>query len=421
VRVRYIYSACVVIETPDVRILCDPWFTAGAYDGSWFQWPEISNPIDVIGPTDLIFISHIHPDHYDPNFLRHYRTRYPQAKIVIGRQSPPVLEARLREDGFEFETCEQLSAGSTSLAILPNKARRVNIDTALVVTRAGRSVANLNDNPFDPEQVAAIRRLCDGGPTLALLPYGGATAHPQTYIFASEAELTSAANAKERHFLDIFQRYIAELAPSAVLPFAGKYWLGGPLAALNRYRGIPDPVAAAGEAGGQAFVLADGGHAFFDLDSMTPSEVRLHPYDLAEVSQHLASLDFTGYAYEREIRPDPNRAFPFRPLLNSALRRARERLPVAESCWVCLRPRKASAFYCFDPASTEDVVVLDGAAAIKDLTPRIEIYVDDRYLFGLLSRLYHWNNALIGSHLTYRRTPDEFRRDVFHFLDFLQV
>lgn len=33
-RVRYIYSASVVVETLDVRVLSDPWFTPGTYDGS---------------------------------------------------------------------------------------------------------------------------------------------------------------------------------------------------------------------------------------------------------------------------------------------------------------------------------------------------------------------------------------------------
>jgi hypothetical protein len=51
----------------------------------------------------------------------------------------------------------------------------------------------------------------------------------------------------------------------------------------------------------------------------------------------------------------------------------------------------------------------------------VEIYIDDRYLFGLLTRLYHWNNASLGSHYRFRRVPDIFRRDVFSFLDVLHV
>jgi UDP-MurNAc hydroxylase len=420
-RVRYIYSAGVTIETEDVRILCDPWFTQGAYDGSWHQWPEVEDPVGTIGPMDLIYVSHIHPDHYDPAFLRSYLQSFPAARIIIGRQSPPILEQKMRADGFKAEVVTSLEVGETRITIVPNRGRDLNIDTALVVRRGDKSVANFNDNPFDELLVADVLGACGGSPTMALLPYGGATAHPQTFLFPSEAELLDAVRVKERHFLDVFHRYIEALAPKVVLPFAGKYWLAGPLAALNARRGIPDAVAAAAEAPDCAVVLADGGRAYFDLQTMTASEVRTQPYDEREVDRFLAGLDFPGYTYEREIRPDPDRAFPFLPLLNAALRRARERYPVTEPYWVCIRPHALGKYLCFDPAASGDATVWDGPGAPEHLEPRLEIFIDDRYLFGLLSRLYHWNNASIGSHYTCRRTPDVFRRDVFHFLDYLQV
>ena len=72
-KVRYIYSACIEIQTEDLRILTDPWFTDGAYDGSWHHFPRIDDPLEVIREPDLVYVSHIHPDHYDPVFLRALR------------------------------------------------------------------------------------------------------------------------------------------------------------------------------------------------------------------------------------------------------------------------------------------------------------------------------------------------------------
>ncbi len=83
-KVRYIYSACIVIETEDVAVLCDPWFTPGADGGSWAQYPPlVGDPIDVIGPMDVIYISHTHSDHYDPIFLRRYLARFSDAELLI--------------------------------------------------------------------------------------------------------------------------------------------------------------------------------------------------------------------------------------------------------------------------------------------------------------------------------------------------
>ena len=40
-KVKYIYSACLEIECGGFRILTRCWFTEGAYDGAWFQYPKI--------------------------------------------------------------------------------------------------------------------------------------------------------------------------------------------------------------------------------------------------------------------------------------------------------------------------------------------------------------------------------------------
>lgn len=63
-RVEYKYSACIKIITEDVKILCDPWFGSGAYEGTWNQFPPIKELKKFIDEFDLIYISHIHPDHY---------------------------------------------------------------------------------------------------------------------------------------------------------------------------------------------------------------------------------------------------------------------------------------------------------------------------------------------------------------------
>ena len=71
-QVQIVYSACCVIKTQDVKILCDPWFTQGIHGGTWYHNPIIENPIDIIGECEYIYISHIHEDHYDQEFLKVY-------------------------------------------------------------------------------------------------------------------------------------------------------------------------------------------------------------------------------------------------------------------------------------------------------------------------------------------------------------
>lgn len=416
-KVRYIYSACVVIETADLRVCCDPWFTQGIYDGAWYHYPPlVEDPVDLIGPVTAIYISHIHPDHYDPLFLRGYLARYPRTRLLIGACDPPHLLRKMRIDGFVPEVIQSARFGGTSVHIVPNMAYEEvdNIDTALVIEDGVKSVVNMNDSPFDQDQIERILALCPGGhPTMALLPYAGAGPYPQTYYFATEEALNAAVEQKKRQFLDLFKKYVVALRPERALPFAGKYVLGGPLATLNSIRGIADAVEAWIENQDVAVVLDDGGRATFDLATMMASATRSTLYSPRDLDRYLSVLPFKGYNYVLEIQPLEASRLPVLPLLKAAYERAAERIPVVEQGWLCLWVNGEADAYVLDLAQLSPI---ERRADLSELEPRVEIAIDSRYLFGLLTRLYHWNNAEIGSHYRCRRVPDHHDRRIYGYL-----
>lgn len=424
-RVRYIYSACVAIETDDATILSDPWFTPGAYDGSWYQYPVLDDPIGTIGPVDIIYISHIHPDHYDPVFLRRYLARYPQARLVIGKQKPPYLANKMRIDGFAPEVVDTLRLGATELLIVPNDedgGTKSEIDSALVVREKRRSIVNLNDNPFVPRQIDRILDFCpDRVVDFALLPYSGAGPYPQTFDFADRGELVAAAERKRQQFLSLFDHYLEALQATKAMPFAGKYYLGGPLRHLNKDRGVPDAVELANRHGDRVIVLADGGRATYDLDTGRASAQRTQPYDQAEIERHLTAPYFRGYDFEREIVPLPERSLPLLPLLTSAKRRARAKVRFDDPYWVVFRPETGNAAFSLNLGDDDAPTSHGREEDFARLTPRLEITIDARYLFGLLTRLYHWNNAEVGSLYRSRRVPETYRPDIYQFLNMFQV
>jgi hypothetical protein len=61
------------------------------------------------------------------------------------------------------------------------------------------------------------------------------------------------------------------------------------------------------------------------------------------------------------------------------------------------------------------------AAKAENFSPRSEIEIDSRYLFGLLTGVFHWNNAEVGSQYRTTRVPDVFQRHVQGFLNFFHV
>ena len=58
---------------------------------------------------------------------------------------------------------------------------------------------------------------------------------------------------------------------------------------------------------------------------------------------------------------------------------------------------------------------------VTDIFPRTEVYLDLRYLFGLIIRKFHWSIAEIGSQLKMRRFPDIYDEEVQNFLNYFHI
>jgi UDP-MurNAc hydroxylase len=420
IRVTYLYSACVRIETPDVRVVCDPWFTPGAYDGSWFQFPRLDNPLDRVGPVDYIYVSHIHPDHYDPVFLRSYLARHPGAQLIIADFRHNYLRRRMERDGFAPHVVKSLTVGQTHLDIVPNENEKNgsidpnDIDSALIVRCGERSVVNMNDNLFSESHVNLVRAIAPK-PDIALLGYTGAGPYPQTYC-DEPVQLAKLAERKKQEFFDRYRRMRDALSPRAVIPFAGQYLLGGKLSVLNDGRGVADAVEVLAF-DPTAVVLADGGDASIDAETLRPTSTRTEPYSQAALEAFIATIrdrrmDYEAYIGSELIPQLPIRALAEKGYANAIRRSACDRdhyfcLPI-EGGWLVMNVNRNA------PAC-------DVRPRVDTLEPRSEVELDMRHLFGLLTGIFHWNNAEVGSHLRVRRYPDVYDREAQHFLNFLHV
>lgn len=368
-KVTNLGASCCLIETPDVRILCDPWFTDGIYDGSWYNWPPVV-PFDE--PVDVVWISHLHPDHYDPAFLRPYLAKHP-ARVVIADTNPPHLARMMWRDKIPVDTLSELVVGETSLHLLPSQVMTVdNIDSALVVKWRGETVVNMNDCGFDTETVRRIKAL--GPVSFALLPYSGAGPCPQAFRYQPRTRLEHAL-AKHDFWLTLFTEWIDVLEPERAMPFAGQYVLGGKNAHLNGLRGTPDATECIREG---VFVLA--ANATYDVTTKTASGLRVDPFDPIELEEYAFSLRDRPMAWEADPYPTGLQALIEQAAEHAGPPPLEVRLDVGE-------------LKCGLQGESKNVV---------------QLTVDPRYLAGLLSGKWHWNNAEVGSNLRWWREPDNY-------------
>ena len=97
-RITFIGHAGMFIETRHGSILCDPWFNT-AYFASWFPFPsnEDIDKSQIANPTYL-FVSHLHHDHFDPEFLRDHVSK--ETTVLLPDYPLDLLERELRAVGF---------------------------------------------------------------------------------------------------------------------------------------------------------------------------------------------------------------------------------------------------------------------------------------------------------------------------------
>ena len=262
-KIKLYRSATVGIDFGNFKILTDPWLTDGEYYGSWSHYPyfDINLNLEELNSYDVIYVSHIHPDHCSENTLKKLNKNIP---ILIHKFHSPFLKNKLQRIGFNkilelengikkditkdlgitiyaADNCDpMLCYKFTGCANLDLKNSTQQIDTLSVIEYKNNTLINVNDCPFSlAKHPLNIINQNYKKIDVLLTGYGGAGPYPQCFDNLSYKEKIKEADIKKRSFLDQAHNYIKLLKPQYYLPFAGTYVLSGHLSKKQKIRGVP--------------------------------------------------------------------------------------------------------------------------------------------------------------------------------------
>lgn len=408
--IRYVYSACVEIDTVDAKILCDPWFSQGAYYGAWYHYPYHPEMVSSFRGLTHIYISHIHPDHYDPSALRVIIQNNPNVKVIIKNFTRKILARVMAADGFIFEEVDDLTCGSTMLRICESRTHEDDIDSYLLITDGKFAFGNFNDCVYSDvialETASFLKMHGLDRFNLAAVPYCGAGPYPQCYfdVESEKEQLLLEASRKKVQFLDQLRSYVENVSADRFLPFAGSYLLGGHLSKLNEFRGIPDAIETL-SISDKIRVPADGGEAIFSCSSLTWSHERIDAYDPEDIKARVNDLQKLNLYYEELQIKIPNHIL--HRLCDLAVRNMQIRYAGELS-------------YVFNIISDEfEFKTFINSEVETDF--EFHIWIDRRLLFLLITGIYHWDNAEIGSLYTVDRGDMPYDRYVINALNYCVV
>ena len=70
-KIEFVNHASVLISCNEISILSDPWYFSSIFNQGWrlIYENQIKYIEEVLSRTTHIFISHEHPDHFNPKFF----------------------------------------------------------------------------------------------------------------------------------------------------------------------------------------------------------------------------------------------------------------------------------------------------------------------------------------------------------------
>jgi UDP-MurNAc hydroxylase len=420
-KITHISAACIKIETERTSILCDPWFTEGIYDGAWYKFPEVIKPIDEIGDVDAIYISHLHPDHFDPAFLNEYFSVYGVKKIITSNYDNNIIKKIASRYGLELDCRKCARIGDIDIHIFLQNYDMQDIDSAALFVNGNTAVLNMNDCLYDQIQYEEIKDFITSKKIelgLCALQYGPAGPFPHTY-FELNSELKEISKQHASFYVNRFLETVEFFQPKYALPFASSYMLGGKLAKYNEYLSKIDPFDLSLLDSRIKPLKEPGG--FIDLDKDMIVGLITKKINIEELSEKSEKIKFNKLDYEKEINIAPEKINWERLVRASFANAIRKRIKFKNWNIRVSGHNNMESVFLFDLIICSDdkskiIINKKDDNEKKENKFDLELEIDYRYLFGLLSTHYQWNDAEIGSHMKARR-PGKYDPDIIKFLN----
>lgn len=431
-RITWYTNACVRISSSSGEsILCDPWVNPGAFLGSWFQWPPLPDDFEeklLRDPCNGIYITHLHPDHYDPKFLAKFTKLRPEVPVYVAEfahewlkrsvaavvdkratvvEIPILKTVEIANDFtlkvFAADSCNPLVCGASIPCQTEPKLR--GIDSIGVFCADGFTVVNANDAmgvQLIPQIAANI-----GAADLIMGHYGGASPFPQCFPDVEDKALK--ASEVVQATCDVLVSAADAINAKMIFPFAGQYMLGGRLSHLNESRAtLPlDKAVQLLETMTNREVLSVQPGGSIDLTEPWKDEPYSEPSEEVK-EQYLERISLAVFPYEKRTLEEC--ALAAETLIAAAtpvVQRSRYAKISVENSFVI---GDGSNFVTInlDPSHQETSVTAGASPAFENVTT---ITMPRELLRGLCTRKVgyrgftpmHWNQADVGSHFTWRR------------------
>ena len=421
-KLKFIANACCIVESKKgTKIVSDPWINDGVFDGSWCHFHELKTTWDDLQSVDAVYVSHVHPDHFDNRFFQ-----FPKdTPMIVLDHGMNFLHKNLIAMGYtnliKIKNYETLSFKDFKLSLFApfagNNFFEENtkignlIDSGIVYEADNQSIFNANDNNPNPDSCRELKKRF-GTFDLSMMNYNAAGPYPSCFNNLNEEEKAAEHSNNLHRNVDYLYENLKILNSKYFLPFAGAYVLGGKLAYKNKYLGTMswdkciEMLNNKEKIQGTEYIALNEGTTF-DLDSGEP-DCQYQLIDENEIEAYIEStLSKLKYPYELDEMPDK---LKLEEDINKAVSAMNERLD---------RIKIIPDMCVFLEVGEKEIPIIKVSGSLSK--GNLKCTMDLRLLRRILDRSSHWNNAEIGCHIEFTRKPNYYSPDMHTALQFFHL
>ena len=397
------------------KILNDPWIMDGVFEGSWFHYPPLKTKLSDLNDVDAIYVSHIHPDHYDERYFD-----FPKdVPLIILNEGPNFLKKNLITKGYknfiEIKHDQSVKFKEFNLTLYKPWTGHIYeesligdlINSSLVIEDNGVIAINFNDNTPDEKACLFLKNKFKNI-DLAMLNYNAGGPYPSCFDNLSIDEKKIESERIAQRNLEHACKMISVLKPKSVLPFAGAFIIGGKNYYKNEYLGTStwdecaDYLSKNLKISSKVFCLRE--NQTYDIKNQKQLD-KYEKLDTDEMKIYIDSLKDEKYDYENDHIPEINK---LKKEINLASVRFTERVKkfnIDLKTNVYLR------------VVDENIQIVKGLDADRHLYCDLDL----RLLNRILHKKAHWNNAEIGTHINFKRIPNKMEPDIHTCMSFFHL
>jgi len=438
-KITHFSNSFILIESKGRVMCCDPWVGRANY-GGWHSFPEFNKKklISHLENVDLVYISHIHDDHFDSQFL--IESGLVNKKFIVKNFTFKTLYNRLKSIGVvdiqELEQYTKFSFGGLVMSILPQISSNsdtldedveYDLDTSLVISDGTHTFFNQVDNPYSTVDYVFIKDWINsnyGDITIAALMAGAASEYPHTFLNINRlAERSRVINNSLKKLVD----KLDILKPNYYFPAGGTYIIPGKLHALNSLIAQPSNsqiIDCLNQTNlGVNFLQLEGGKSVEitsnSLGFKVANEILPTCLDnLKSIDNHKNDL----YDYEQdviEIQIDT-----LKDLFETAATNWKNVLIKKEICVEqdisFILHKELNLSQDFNFILGEPIGHFELSSNLEESEGRLKIHIDYRSFYLCLTRKKVWNGTL-GALCLFEREPNIFYPSVTFSLNYLAV